>query len=154
MKYLYNFTDFIFEGNRIFDFLNPKNDKFINDVPLIKNIKLSYQDIIIKLDYNDTTEHNIIEKIKTRGNLRSISEFNTILEKMFNEIIPNRLNEFHRNGKYEIYLTESKISIIIGYDENLIFGDDPKIVIITIMIGDVKNCLGTIIINDENFLIS
>lgn len=154
MKYLYNFTDFIFEGNRIFDFLNPKNDKFINDVPLIKNIKLSYQDIIIKLDYNDTTEHNIIEKIKTRGNLRSISEFNIILEKMFNEIIPNRLNEFHRNGKYEIYLTESKISIIIGYDENLIFGDDPKIVIITIMIGDVKNCLGTIIINDENFLIS
>lgn len=153
MKYLYNFNDFILEGNRISDFLIKKN-QFIIDEPLIKNIKLFYQDIILKIEYNDTTEHNIIEKIKTRGNLRSISEFNTILIKMFNELFPNRLHEFYRNGKYEIYLTESKISIIVGYNENLIFGDEPKIVIVTIMIGDVKNCVGTIIINDENFLIS
>ena len=109
----------------------------------------------LKILYNTDYEHNIVKKLKDRGNLRSTSEFNIILKKAIQQIIPARIGEeLKKDGKYELYLPENKISILILYQQYRIFDDTPEITIVTIMMGDVNDCIDTIIIDDENFLIS
>jgi hypothetical protein len=150
MKYLYNFNNFINEA-RVSDMLYG-DEEFEYDEPLIKEIKLDYQDILLKINYNDKSDHIIKEKIKNRTNLKSISEFNLFLYKALNEIIPDSIsNEILYDGKYEIYFKDRKFSIIIGYRENDLFGKH-EITVVTIMSGNVINCENTIIIDDENFL--
>jgi len=50
MNYLLNYTDFLLEGNRVMDFLNPNAPRFIEESDkLINKIILDYQNIEMKI---------------------------------------------------------------------------------------------------------
>ena len=142
------------ENLRIRDHFNKGRIPFINDVPLLDRMILKYQDLPLYFIYKVHDKNQIIEKIAHRTTLINTSEFNTLLEQTINEIFPKRLSELKINGKYELYLPENKISIIIRYNEKLLYDWNPKILeIVTVMMdSSVNDCQGTLIINDENFL--
>ena len=162
MKYIFNYKKFLLEGNflgnstitgdddnDLYNYMNDlKNKTFDKDVNFIKEVDIDYSDIIIKLKYYHTKRHNLIDRIKCRTNINSISEFNEILENVIKQLFPNKLNNFTKTGKYDIYLEDLKFHIIIDIDyEN--FFDDYNIEIATILNnGSVTDCIKTIKIDE------
>lgn len=148
MKHLLSYKLFEFKlRDRLY-----QNIDFDDSQKLVDKIKIDYQDIEIKIKYYDNVIHDIKRKLEKRSDLISIEEFNLILEKTINQIFPDKLKEFTTNGKYELKLKDNKFSIIIYFNENKFYTEEPEILVVTLMIGDVNKCIKIIEINDETFL--
>jgi len=158
-----NFERFL-EGNRVGDFFKPPTGPseidFIDDVPFITGITLKYKNSNVKVTYYHNDNHDLVKRLK-KTSMRSTSEFNLVIQKSMDQIIPSKLDEFTETGKYELYLPNHKMSIIIYVKKKfrniLLFHKGAKhkaeIGIITITTSGVNKCLKKIIIDDEFFLI-
>jgi len=118
------------------------NDEIINkvinsdfdDADFIPSIYLENYDKTIKVDWNHNENHNIKQKLKNRTQLYNISEFNTIFEKIINELFDLHFEDFNENiEKYDLYLTESNIHIIVIIDYKKLFQENTNIFILTIL---------------------
>jgi len=101
------------------------NRPFQEDVKLIKQLdKKSDLHILFNIQYNDKDSHSIIERIKTRTSLQSVSDFNTILSKGLVDFIENndqlelsdkvKKNEKERKLRFSIYFEEYKFYLIFS----------------------------------------
>lgn len=68
------------------------------------------------IKYNHNNTHDLKSRIKNRTTLKSIQEFNDLLNKSFNELFKENLIEIRDNGSYSLYLKEYNFSIIINMD--------------------------------------
>lgn len=119
------------------------DEKLIDFINIKKNYKL------LKIDWYNTKNHDIIERIKTRTKCTSISEFNKIVERAIKKIIPSEIGKkIDRNGRYSLYLTNYNFYLIIQVNYNNLLQKNAEISIVTIsrLSGEDK-CLKIIEIN-------
>ena len=115
------------------DFINFNNQKF-DDTDFISSIYLKKYNKNIKIDWNHNKNHNIKKKINNRTQIHNISEFNEIFEKVIIDLFNNHFNEFNKeNNKYDLFLTESNIHILIILDYNKLFNSNTNIFVLTIL---------------------
>jgi hypothetical protein len=92
----------------------------------------------IRLVYNDNAVHSIKKRIEDRTSFRSIKEFNERISYLLNILFPDRLDDFHSDGKYSLYDREHNFTILLGFNRNL-FESKNILSIITILPGKTSN---------------
>ena len=135
------------------------NKKFINDTRLIYKVDLKDYNKTLILKWHDVYDHSIPKKIEERTHFKSISEFNSFIEKVFKDLFDNHFNEITRDDNiYGLYFIERQFTIIMdisregypdGYD-NLFNHKLPLIHMTTLTLSTPNDCK-IIEINDENF---
>lgn len=71
----------------------------------------------IYVDYNDTAEHNLRERIKDRTNFKSTDEFNHFFREFLNEIFPQEFGKtLNQSGRYSLYSVEHNFSLIVYFN--------------------------------------
>jgi hypothetical protein len=134
-----NLADIFNSQNDHFDEF--KNKSFVIDDNLIERIVLDKYDFkIINIKWNNYTGHSINDKIKTRTNFKSVSEFNEYFTLVIEDLFDNHFYELNREfEKYNIHLVNKNISIIIKFDYDDLFENDTTIEIKTIVNGFDSN---------------
>lgn len=112
----------------------PNLDKEFDDQDFISTIKLDKYNKTIKVDWNNTVNHNLKDKIKNRSQIISISEFNEIFENIIKELFYDRFDEIEEDiDTYDLFLTESKIHILVILNYRQLFKDKSNIFVLTIL---------------------
>ena len=113
-----------------------KNTQFVDDCKLIDYVVIEDNNKILKIKWNDYKNHEIVEKLKLRSNLKSTSEWNNEFENIINDLFKNHFNELSKQyEKYNIYVKNGNYSIITNIDYNNLFENDTSIIIKTIING-------------------
>jgi len=142
MKYLKNYKIFeaLFRDSFKNDYFSGYTNKvFVDDVELIKTIYLDSYHKDMTILWNHKIKHDIIEKIETRTQLKSITEFNEIMFKVINELFNNHLDFFKEQekilSKYNmIFLLRCDyFNLIIRLHSQKIYNDDASINVITLL---------------------
>ena len=163
MKYLFNYDLFLEaklisnssingDSETLKKFKDYQNQKFIEDTNLKKYITLKQRidnkKVRFEISYNHNKNHNLLDRIKNRTDLKSISEFNEKIEFVINELFPNLLNkDINVDGNYSIYLKNSNYTLSFNIKYNEIVREIYKIYLITTISG-MSNKGYTIEIND------
>jgi len=124
------------------------SDSFIEDCPFVK--KITYNDKIINIKWNDTEYHNLISRLKNRTSFTSVGEFNDVFIKTIESIIPKELGKkINKTNIYDLYLKYNNITIVvkINYPE---FLQNPRVYVVSI-IGGVTTLFGTVIPIDDSY---
>jgi hypothetical protein len=96
------------EINKDFD-----DSKELIDSIILKN-EFLLRKIKLRIQWNNTNNHNLIERIKERTNFKSIEEFNRYFEQKINKIIPKEIGkQINEKGRYSLYDKELNFSIIV-----------------------------------------
>jgi len=96
------------EINKDFD-----DSKELIDSIILKN-EFLLRKIKLRIQWNNTTNHNLIERIKERTNFKSIEEFNRYFEEKINKIIFREIGkQINEKGRYSLYDKELNFSIIV-----------------------------------------
>jgi hypothetical protein len=96
------------EINKDFD-----DSKELIDSIILKN-EFLLRKIKLRIQWNNTNNHNLIERIKERTNFKSIEEFNRYFEEKINKIIPKEIGkQINEKGRYSLYDKELNFSIIV-----------------------------------------
>lgn len=120
--------------------INYKSD-FQFDEELVNNVFLPSYNINMNIIWYNNENHLITKRITQRTELYSMSEFNELIRKTIIYLFKNYFDQITvGNNKYDLYLTETKIHILILIDYFKIFEDNPFIQIITILPQDCVNC--------------
>ena len=99
------------EINKDFD-----DSKELIDSIILKN-EFLLRKIKLRIQWNNTPNHNLIERIKERTNFKSIEEFNRYFEEKINKIIPKEIGkQISEKGRYSLYDKELNFSIIVDID--------------------------------------
>ena len=129
MKYLKKFEEVRFSdvlkiksqsdiSDKIKDQMNKDFDdsKELIDSIILKN-EFLLRKIKLRIKWNNTPNHNLIERIKERTNFKSIEEFNRYFEEKINKIIPKEIGkQISEKGRYSLYDKELNFSIIVDID--------------------------------------
>lgn len=127
------------------------DNSFIKDESLIEKVYCHNPRKVVRIKWNSSTTHNIVQKIKERTTHRSVSEFNDIFQQVIESIIPSEIgNQIDRSGTYALYLNEHHYYILIEIDYNRIFDTSPMIFVVTIHISSPANCYKIITIDENN----
>lgn len=155
---MYIITKFkIFEEVRVSDTIKTDdkellkiiNKPFSDDAKLKKSVRDDNSNILVNIKYNDNHDHSIKERIKDRGKLKSISEFNYLIsdgiigfmKNTDQNIIHQGINKF----KYAIYFEEYNITMLFSIMEidtwkyNDVYYDRYKVYVYTLINGYVMN---------------
>jgi len=99
----------------------------------IHHLRVGKSKVRFNIDYHDTISHDIKEKIQKRTSIKSVEEFNDLVEKMLNNLFPEYLEQMFRSGKYGFIFSEINLSIVFSFDINEYLNNDYKIKIITLL---------------------
>lgn len=119
-----------------------KNKSFVIDDDLIESVVLDKYDFkIINIKWNNYPGHSIInDKIKTRTNFKSVSEFNGYFTLVIEDLFDNHFYELNEEfEKYNVHLVNKNISIIIKFDYDDLFENGTTIEVKTIVNGFDSN---------------
>lgn len=153
MKHLNNFKKF--NEVRLSDVLNVKSSKDDNvsseiqklkdvtfdfDKNLVKFITLkkrvNNKKVQFKINWNDTSKHDLKKRISDRTTFRTVEEFNNFFRETVNIIFPDYLGKDVLNtGRYSIYSIEYNISIIFEFNLEKWLKNEYEINIITVLPG-------------------
>jgi len=153
MKHLYKFKKF--NEVRLSDVLNIKSSKDDNvsseiqrlkdatfdfDKNLVKFITLkkrvNNKKVQFKINWNDTSKHDLKKRISDRTTFRTVEEFNNFFRETVNIIFPDYLGKDVLNtGRYSIYSIEYNISIIFEFNLEKWLKNEYEINIITVLPG-------------------
>jgi len=110
------------------------------DEELLSGIYLKDFDKHIKIDWNHNEKHDMKLKIKERSQIRSISEFNEIFEKVLIDLFNNHFNDITTEYEnYDLHLTESKIHLLSAIDYHKLFTDIASIFVVTLLTHSPKS---------------
>ena len=127
----------IFKGDN--EIINKyKNREFKNDDNLIEYVVLgdNFNNKIINIIWHNTQRHSIIDRIKNKTNIKSISEFNDLFFVWVNDMFNNHYIELSNEyTNYNLYLKNRNISIILDIDYDNIKNINTKIHAKTIING-------------------
>ena len=153
MNHLYKFKKF--NEVRLSDVLNIKSSKddsvsseiqrlkdatFDFDKNLVKFITLkkrvNNKKVQFKINWNDTSKHDLKKRISDRTTFRTVEEFNNFFRETVNIIFPDYLGKDVLNtGRYSIYSIEYNISIIFEFNLEKWLKNEYEINIITVLPG-------------------
>jgi len=144
---LANLTTVIGKGDLYKDLVNYQHDDYIEDVPFVSNVFLEDYGIDINVVYHHSVNHDLLKRLKNRTEINSNSDFNEVIEKVVNAI-PNEIGrKIKKTGKYDMYLIDSKLHVIVLLNYNNLFSNNPKVLIVTLLKGGaINDVLDTIII--------
>lgn len=129
--------------------LNPKDESPISkiirdeqlrekevDQNLLKSVKLD-NGTIFRVTWNDTAIHDLRKRILDRSTFNSIKDFNQFFKRFINNVLPDMIGkEISMNGRYSLYSTEKRITIITEVDvDQILFRNNYTINIITLLPG-------------------
>lgn len=156
MKFIHNFNNFnkLVEV-RLSDVLNLKSSKdddisseiqklkdvtFDFDKNLVKFITLkkrvNNKKIQFKINWNDTSKHDLKKRISERTSFKTVEEFNNFFRETVNIVFPDYLGkEVIDTGRYSIHSIEYNISIIFVFNLDKWVKNDYELNIITILPG-------------------
>ena len=127
-----------------------KDDK----VPLIKKIYNINTKTQMKIEWNDTPNHNMKERVK-RTTCNSFTDFNHVIRETFKQIIPYEQGKSitKNDKKYAIYLKDHNFTIIAEIDyKAMLTNDTVNIKVITILNGLMNSKNYPLIgVDDSNF---
>lgn len=127
------------------------NKEFDNDTRLIYDVYIIKNDKHIILRWNDIRSHPMIERIKDRTSFKSISEFNSFIEKAFNDLFDNHFNEIDNDGRYALHFLINKFYLLVDINYDNLFSKYTHFFIATVNISSPDDCYKIIEINDDNF---
>lgn len=142
--------------NRLSSEINYQQKDFKRDVPFIDRVRI-YQKNGIKMlliKWNHSDIHDFKDRIRTRTQIRSVSEFNDFFEKIIKFTFSKKLVETKFLANYAIHLINSNYNIIIqfSYPE---FKDDSKksmTVFVKTVVQLPRNYDVIVDINEEEFI--
>ena len=92
----------------------------------------------INIFWHDTLKHDIRERIKTRTTIKTIEEFNKLVDNGLEELYIKNTQYFYKNGKYSLWFSEYDFSFIVVKENN-------NLTFITIIPGmNTNNVINTI----------
>jgi hypothetical protein len=122
MKYLFEFAkirDNLSKTNSVY-LKSLTHSTFKYDTTLISSVNLKKMPgKVIFIKWNEKGDHSIKDRVRTRTSFRSISEFNSFMEKTINEIFPDKINkEISESARYFIKFTSNNFCLLIdiNYD--------------------------------------
>ena len=80
--------------------------------------------------YYDNTEHDIIKRIKERTKLRSVKEFNDLMELALNQVQPSKKIKLKKERKYNFHFVNNEFNVIFTFFVGKI---RPVVKVITVM---------------------
>lgn len=151
MKYLLEFAKFrdvlVTDDKKL---LKKINKKFKDDSRIIFDVFLKNYNKHLILRWNDIKSHSMLERIKERTAFKSVSEFNSFIDKTFNDLFNNHFYEIDETARYGIHPIENNFYILIDIDYKNMFSEYAHFFIptITLTTPDVYKIIE---INDEYF---
>jgi hypothetical protein len=118
------------------------DQEFQEDEPLIDIIFDDHNPKhFYKLDWYDTDLHIISYRIKTRTNINSISDFNSIVEYGINYVFPNSIatraekgqnGKIYEGGRYAFHFNNHEFYMMVSFYYDDLFEDETKLTIVTL----------------------
>jgi hypothetical protein len=153
MKHLYKFKKF--NEVRLSDVLNiksSKDDNVSSEIQRLKDVTFDFDKNLVKfitlkkrvnnkkvqfkINWNDTSKHDLKKRISDRTTFRTVEEFNNFFRETVNIIFPDYLGKDVLNsGRYSIYSIEYNISIIFEFNLEKWIKNEYEINIITVLPG-------------------
>ena len=134
MKFLLEFARF----KDVSKTFNKEINKLINkefdvDTKFINNVYLEDINKNIAIDWNHKNNHSIIDRIKNRTSINSISEFNQIVDYGIKQIFPDEIGKtITESGRYALHFNTNKFYLIVSLNYNRLFDDDAEIFMVTL----------------------
>lgn len=121
-----------------------KDSEFDFSKNLLKYItlrkRIDNKKVQFKIEWNDTSIHDLKIRIKDRTSFKSIEEFNSFFKSIMNQIFPKMVGkELFKTGNYSIYIKEYNFSIIISFNIADYIRNNYSILIKTILPGKKDN---------------
>lgn len=114
------------------------NNEFNNDSELLSYIYITgtTYNKRIDLNWNDRIHHSIIKRIKDRSSIKSISEFNEIIDYTLTILIKDHIDDLMTNDEavqtIAVKIPDIQLYLIIRYYPNTLFHDKTYFIIKTI----------------------
>jgi len=121
------------------EFINYKNQNFIDDCDLVDKVYVEYYDKLIYLKWINSPHHSIKERIKTRTSIKSVTEFNDIITNSIINLIKNHLDEIVKESKdyfdktIAVKIPNIQLYLVIQYEPRNLYDDDTTFLIKTIV---------------------
>ena len=124
------------------------NSKLVSLITLKKRV--GGKKIQLKVEWNDSATHDLIQRISNRTSFTSIEEFNNFFKDFVNRIFPDKVGKELFNGKYAFYSVEYNITIIMEFNIDRYQKGDYAIRVVTLLPGRIaKNIVDFIDINES-----
>jgi len=128
------------------------NAKLIKEVNIRNYNNIPNYEKRIKVNYFNTKDHSITDRIKKRTDLESIGEFNELLKKGLRQLFSTHFKEIDKGkNRYELNFIDNRIHVLIDIDYDNFLNDGVWIITIMSSKSDYKTINKVIDINDENF---
>ena len=127
------------EKNDLYAYIEKEKSKEFEvdkELPTQLTLKKRYNNKKIKVYFNwyDTSEHDLMKRIKERTSFKTITEFTKVFNNVFNYLLPDELGVgIRENGRYAVDLNEYNITIIFQINLNNFNNKQIDIKIITLL---------------------
>jgi hypothetical protein len=124
------------------------NSKLVSLITLKKRV--GGKKIQLKVEWNDSATHDLVQRISNRTSFTSIEEFNNFFKDFVNRIFPDKVGKELFSGKYAFYSVEYNITIIMEFNIDRYQKGDYGIRVVTLLPGRIaKNIVDFIDINES-----
>jgi len=124
------------------------NSKLVSLITLKKRV--NGKKIQLKVEWNDSATHDLVQRISNRTSFTSIEEFNNFFKDFVNRIFPDKVGKELFSGKYAFYSVEYNITIIMEFNIDRYQKGDYAIRVVTLLPGRIaKNIVDFIDINES-----
>ena len=124
------------------------NSKLVSLITLKKRV--NGKKIQLKVEWNDSATHDLVQRISNRTSFTSIEEFNNFFKDFVNRIFPDKVGKELFSGKCAFYSVEYNITIIMEFNIDRYQKDDYAIRVVTLLPGRIaKNIVDFIDINES-----
>ena len=124
------------------------NSKLVSLITLKKRV--GGKKIQLKVEWNDSATHDLVQRISNRTSFTSIEEFNNFFKDFVNRIFPDKVGKELFSGKYAFYSVEYNITIIMEFNIDRYQKGDYVIRVVTLLPGRIaKNIVDFIDINES-----
>lgn len=141
-----------FIAKRFLENNKKENTNFIINTRLISSIKLLNDKYINILWCHDDKKHNLYERIKKRTTFNDVYEFNDTIIKTLKILFSNKKESFTEKGKYDIFLLENKIHLLLKVDPKFFDKQYINVTIITISTSSFNKVVKMINVDEDDFL--
>lgn len=106
----------------------------------------------LECSWYDTAVHDLVDRISSRTNFRSIEDFVDAMKSEMSVVFPNMVGkELLKTGRYSLYLVEWNSSLIVEFDLNKNMGKNFFISVVTVLPGRVgKDVISIIDVSSAN----
>ena len=124
------------------------NSKLVSLITLKKRV--NGKKIQLKVEWNDSATHDLVQRISNRTSFTSIEEFNNFFKDFVNRIFPDKVGKELFSCKYSFYSVEYNITIIMEFNIDRYQKGDYAIRVVTLLPGRIaKNIVDFIDINES-----